>query len=702
MRLRNIRELGFHNRYTAGRCLVCVADSLQVGRGPLPPPLLRLLRESLAESGVELAAFPGQAEADAAAIAGGLAAALQSELYRKPWRSGALPADPGSIRFFLEYVEPDLARFCVGSALGLTAKLLEAGSEPGPALAASLRELLKSHRQRQYRATLQINTRELLEKAEARGIPWKRIVRGAPHTQLGQGRKLQRFRHAMCGLDSVMGSDLSRNKILAHRILAGAALPVPKTAQLFSEDQAAAMARAIGYPVVIKPNSLLKGAGVFVNLATEDEVRQAYTKAAAYGAGVNMESMIAGDDHRILVVAGRFVAVARREPAKVTGDGKLCLRELVAAENDNPLRRNRHLDMLELIKLDEETDRLLARIGLTLDTVPAQGRIVPLKATANIATGGTATDFTDSIHPDNIAMAERAARLVDIEVAGIDYITTDISRSFRETGGAICEVNTWVSLAPHRIADPTRDIISPILERAFPPGDDGRIPIAAITGSERHGAVVHRLARILKAAGLPCGDTTDKEARIDGVTVDFGKLAGYSGAELVLHDPLCAAAALALDPADIVRRGLAFDRCNVAGVFGVTELSGEARAAVRRLCASATDAVVLRAEDADPRRRTEFAEGRRLILVAEHGLDETLRRHLADGGEAVLAETGKDGEVILMYRKGTAHEVLLPGRQIVRSAAPADREELASALAAAALALGLDLPPAIIAAGLAG
>lgn len=700
MRIRHIEELGFHNRFTAGRCLLAVADGQQLAPAPLAAPLTRLLREELAECGNGLAELLGQADPDAATLAAGLAAALQGAIYRKPWRSGALPPAQGQFGLFLEYTEPNLARLCLDTALRITGKLFEAGPEPGPEAEAVLGRILSAHRQRQYEVTFHMNTREMLEEAEARGIPWRRIWSGTTHVQLGQGCKLKRFRGVMSDLDSIMGSELSHNKILAHRLLAGGGLPVPKAAQIASEDQAIAMARRIGYPVVIKPNSLLKGIAVFVNLNTEQEVRQAYAKAAAHGRGVNIESMIAGDDHRILVVAGRFVAVSRREPAKVTGDGKSSLRELIAAENANPLRLPSKFDMLSPIEPDEETERLLARLGLTLDSVPAAGRIVPLKATANIASGATATDFTDSIHPDNIAMAERAARLVDIDVAGIDYITTDISRSYRETGGAICEVNTWVSLAPHRAAEPPRNVIPAIMNRAFAAGDDGRIPIAAISGSGDHAGIVHSLARILNGAGLACGDTTDKEARVAGEIVMRGNLASYRGAEIVLADPLCAAAALTLDPTDIAKRGLAFDRCTVAGLFGLGEIGDENRNAALRLLAAVEEAVVLRTADAEPLRQAGHLEGRRLILVAPQGLDPAAFRHLETGGEAVLAETGSGGETLLVYREGEAQKVLLPASRLSRREDMPRPELLASALAAAALALGLGQTLSAIAAGL--
>ena len=688
MRILQTGELGFHNRHTAGRCITAVIAGQTVATGPLPAEVTAPLREELTPVNENLEGVLADAAPSAPALASALAVALQRIVYDKPWRSGAFAPRQGDYGLFLEYAEPDLARLCLATALQLMAALFAAAGEPDRAQADALRKLLAEHRARQFNIALHLNAREIVTEAEARGIPWSRLWAGATYYRLGQGHKLHHFRSMMCNLDSILGAEISHSKLLTSRILSKAGLPVPTTVQVADADVAVRLAERIGYPVVIKPNALLKGTGVAVNLTTAEEVRQAYAKAAAFERGVNIERMVPGDDHRILIVSGRFVAAARREPAKVIGDGRRSLRELIALENENPLRRlNRHFDMLTEIEPDSETDRLLARQGLTFDSVPAEGQAVQLKATANIASGGTAVDVTEIIHPDNVRMAERAAQLIDVEVAGIDYITTDIARSHRETGGKICEVNTWVSLAPHRAAQPRRDVIGPLVDRAFPPGDDGRIPIAAVTGGSQRDDVVRRLAGILDFAGFTCGATTAEDARIGGARVALGNHASARGGELLLADPACTAAALALDPGDMAARGLVFDRCSVAAVVGFSGLDEPGRNAAQRLAAAAREAIIVEAGDAAALEMARALKGPRVVLVSEEPGAK------AASGETAVSADEASGVASLVVREGRKRKVL--------GAVAAGDAERHAALAAAAIAYGMGVESSAIAAGLA-
>ena len=692
MRILQTDQQGFHNRFTAGRCLVAVVEGTGAAAGPLQDDIAAPLRAELAVAETELAELLGAAELSAPPLVSGLAAALQRAVYDKPWRHGALRAKDGDFGLFLECADFELARLCLSSALRLTEVLVSDTGETSRSRAAELRKLLAEHRRKQHEVALHPTTREVIAEAEARDIPWRRIGGRTHHYVMGQGERFRRLRGYMCDLDSILGAEISHNKLLTSRILVRSGLPVPQAASVASADDAVAVAKQIGFPVVVKPNALLKGIGVATDLATEEEVRAAYDSAAVHGVGVNVERMIRGDDHRILIVAGRFIAAVRREPARVIGDGRSSLRELIDRENENPLRQdNHHLDLLTQILPDAETDRLLARAGLTLDSVPDEGQVVQVKATANIASGGTAVDVTDSIHPDNVAMARRAAQLIDVDVAGIDYITTDISRSFRETEGAICEVNTWISLAPHRAALPKRDVISPLVDRIFPPGDNGRIPIAVVCGDSTRNAVAERLAAILNASGRCCGEATETGARVGGTVIARGDHANYRGADILLNDPACQAVAQALELRNFVARGLPFDRCTAVAVIGYAKLEEAEREAARRLAAVASDAVILEASDEAAAEMQRFLKGRRIILLAEQGLDTNLRRHLEAGGEAVLAEPGRKGETQLVYRAGKTREVLLP----------AIRETAATVLAAAAMASGLGQPISAIAAGLA-
>jgi cyanophycin synthetase len=289
-------------------------------------------------------------------------------------------------------------------------------------------------------------------------------------------------------------------------------------------------------------------------------------------------------------------------------------------------------------------------------------------------------------------MAQRAARAADVEVAGVDYITTDISRSYRETGGKICEINTYVSLAPHRVAHPERGVIAPLVDRVFPPGEDGRIPVAVATGRGPCGAVVRSLAAILEAAGLTCGAATEQEVRIGGEVVARGNHATRRGAEIVLIDPACRSAALALDPADLAARGLAFDRCTVVAISGYAELEDAGREAVERLAGAAREAVVIEAGDAAALKMARALDGRRIVLVA--GAGAKMPGKLPAGAALFHAEADSTGTLKLMLRDGKRREAVCP-------APAADEDALSHALAAAVIAYAMGRPLETIAAGLA-
>ncbi len=702
VRLHELGRLGYHNSYTAGKALIFAIEAPAaeiVEAKKLHPSLVALLCELLPEIEATPADDGGGRQGLAQILrskavqrgwlAGGLAAALQQDVYPGKTSFGGLPEKPSLSCFYIEYRDAALARLCAETAAGL-AHYLCAQPQTAPEQAeVDLRVVVANYRARNLDAALQANTREILAKAEARGIPWYSTADGAPYIQLGQGCKLHRFNGVLNDRDGLLASEIEYNKHLSHRLLAEAGLPTPKAAFLRDEAQAVAAARHIGYPLVLKPNTHGKGVGVIIGLTTEQEVREAFFRTQAHAKGVIMESFIPGDDHRLLVVGGKLIAAARRIPARVLGDGKSSIRELIATANRDPRRRRRNVTVLAHINFDEETQRLLEQAGLTLDSVPPKGAAVLLKRTANISTGGTAEDVTGIIHPDNVALAERAARIIGLDIAGVDFITTDISRSHYEVGGAICELNTRVGLGPHRAANPSHDVVSAILERAFPPGENGRIPFAALCGGG-NGAVLRSLARILANSGLCCGVADAEGMTIGGARATLGRLDNYRGAEMLFGNPDCEAALLALSAKNILARGLAFQHCDVAAILGQTEPPRQEtrqglREAWRRLLASAQDAVVLDADDADCMALLETLPdrqgGTRRIVVSEKGLTPQVAKHLRDGGEAVLTEAIENCPCALVHHQGKKRRVLLRGESSL------SREQLQAAAIAQALRL---------------
>lgn len=709
MIVRHVEDLGYHNRYLSGRAVQFVLQHEQPSvEGPVPKPVAdALLRELDAigvpgwTEGTPLDRLLDAAPRDAGTLAAALTAYLMTSAFPGSWIHGALPAQGDHFSFYVETPDTSFLRSCAQSALPLVSLLLAANPEHSAQAVERARLILRDFEEGFPRAALNVYMREILAKADAQGIPWKRASQGISHVTLGQGHKRRYYNGVMCDSDSLLGYEISVNKALCQRLLATAGLPVPKFAQVYNEKTVRDAAQTIGYPVVVKPNSMGLGIGVHVGIETEEELLEAYAAAAAFEKGVLVEQMMPGDDHRLLVVDGRFIAASLRRPAQVVGDGERPLRALIEAANADPLRCSKHAALLVEIAIDADSEKQLARQGLTLDSVPAAGQAVRLKGTANIATGGTGEDVTDKVHPDNIALAENAARTIGVGVGGIDFITTDITRSFREAGGAICEVNTAVSLAPHRAANPERDVITPLLRRGFAANEDGRIPIAVASGHGRMTGIVRRLARILNGAGLVCGDTTAEEARVAGQPVTRGKLDNYRGSEILLNDPACEAAAIALDPENVAQRGLAFDRCTAVGLFGLSALEEEPRAAALRLLGAARDAVVLRADDPALPEAIEAAGGRPVVLTGGAKGDAPVSAHLKAGGAAFLVERETETGDAVVFRKGRKREVLLPASDLQRTGGASDSQVVDSALAAAALAYTLGQPLSAIAAGLA-
>ncbi len=262
-------------------------------------------------------------------------------------------------------------------------------------------------------------------------------------------------------------------------------------------------ASRIGYPVVVKPYNGNHGRGVSINLTDADQVIAAFHVAQAISRSVIVEKFIVGHDHRMLVVNGQLIAVSKRMPGHVVGDGQHTIAELVDEVNRDPRRGVGHEKVLTRIDFDYQAERLLEEHGLSRDSVPAAGQIVYLRTTANLSTGGTAEDVTDIVHPDNVEMAVRAISAIGLDVGGVDFLSPDISESYKDIGGAICEVNAAPGFRMHMAPSSgrPRDVAGPVLDMLFAPGSPSRIPIAALTGTNGKTTTARMLAHIMKLAG---------------------------------------------------------------------------------------------------------------------------------------------------------------------------------------------------------
>lgn len=544
------------------------------------------------------------------------------------------------------------------------------------------------------------STAALVKAAEARDIPWQRLNRYSL-VQFGHGRHQKRIQATTTGNTSNIAVDLAGDKEETNGILRDLGLPVPQQLLVRSPEEAARTALRIGFPVVVKPLSGNHGRGVSTNLKTPQEVEVGFSKAREHGRTVIVESYIEGFDHRLLVVNGQLVAAAKREPGHVVGDGKHTIAQLVDIVNQDPRRGVGHEKVLTRLEFDHQAERLLAKIGYDEQSVPAEGEVVYLRTTANLSTGGTAVDVTDIIHPDNRDMAIRAIQAVGLDIGGVDFLTRDIAVSYRETGGAICEVNAGPGFRMHVApsAGKPRDVAGPVIDMLFPKDTPAHIPIAAITGTNGKTTTSRMLAHILKLSGYTVGMTSTDGLYIDGKLTVAGDMTGPKSAQMILRDPLVDAAVMETARGGLLRSGLGYRRCNVAaclnvsgdhlGLRGIDTL--EQLAEVKRVPIEvATDAAVLNADDPLCLQMADYTEARRLCYVTMNPSHTLVKKHIQAGGEAFVLEQAINGHMITIY-DGEAHTPLLWTHLIPATVEGRAMHNVQNAMFAAALAYNLDI-----------
>ncbi|WP_342628499.1 cyanophycin synthetase [Nguyenibacter vanlangensis] len=512
------------------------------------------------------------------------------------------------------------------------------------------------------RRSLGPSAMELVRSANARDIPVYRLNDGSL-IQVGQGKYQQRIEAALTSKTSHIAVEIASDKNLSNRLLADLGLPVPRQRVVYEPDAALSAAERIGFPVVVKPLDGNHGRGVSVNVTDAAGVAAAFAAAEREGSAVVIESMIAGDDHRLLVVGGQLVAAALRVPGHVVGDGARTIAALVEAENRDPRRGVGHENLLTRLELDEQALRLLAERDMTPDSIPDAGQKIYLRKTANLSTGGTAIDVTDVIHPDNKLMAERAIRAIGLDIGAVDFLTSDITKSYRETGGAICEINAGPGLRMHIAPSEgkPRDVGGRIMDMLFPPGTQSRVPIAALTGTNGKTTCARMLAHILKMAGHVVGQTSTDAVYIDGNVTIKGDMTGPVSAKMVLRDPTVDIAVLETARGGIVRSGLGYSFCDVGAVLNVTSdhlgLGGvhtlEGLAAVKQVIAQVTrDTVVLNADNEYTLKMAAQSPAKHIMYVTRNPDHMLVREHIRLGKRAIVLEQGINGEQIVIYDNG--------------------------------------------------
>jgi cyanophycin synthetase len=541
------------------------------------------------------------------------------------------------------------------------------------------------------------STASLVRAAEDRDIPWIRL-NDQSLVQLGHGKYQQRIEATITSATRHTAVEIAGDKQLTNRILGDLGLPVPRQEVVDSPAAAIEAAERLGYPVVVKPLDGNHGKGVSIHLTTPEQVAVAYEKAFERSHAVVVETFQPGHDHRILVIAGKVVAVAQRVPGHVVGDGHRSVAQLVERVNADPRRGVGHEKVLTRLEMDHQALRLLGQAGLSLESVLPAGKVFYLRSTGNLSTGGTALDQTDVIHYDNRVMAERAVRAIGLDVGGVDFLTPDITKSYREAGGAIVEVNAAPGFRMHLAPSEgrPRDVAGPVLDMLFPPGTPARVPIAAITGTNGKTTTARMVAHILKMSGHTVGLTTTDGVYIDGVLTVRGDMTGPWASQLVLRDPAVDAAVLETARGGLLRAGLGWRKCDVGAVLnvaadhlgmgGVDDLDGLAR--VKQIVAEvAQKYCVLNADDERVVRMSAHTPAEPFYVTADPA-NELVRRHIRERGKAVVLEDGLNGQMITLY-DGEVHMPLLWTHQVPSTIEGHARHNVQNAMFAAAIAHGM-------------
>lgn len=553
----------------------------------------------------------------------------------------------GVYNVVFEYQEAEAGRFAAKAAVYLCQALVD-GESYQRDLELDIQEL----REIREKVRFGPSTQSLVDEATLRGIPHIRLNAGSL-VQLGYGVHQRRIEATTTEKTSIIGTDLASDKRATKELLGDMGIPVPKGFGVRRLEELEVTIEDVGgFPVVVKPLDANHGKGITVNITDLDSAITAYDAAKEFCPTVLVEKYVTGDDYRLLVINNKLRAVAKRVPAHVVGDGRSTISELIEQVNQDPRRGFGHENVLTLITVDEMTKRVLSQRGYTLDTVLERGESCPLKSTANLSTGGIAVDCTDIIHPYNAFIAERAAQIIGLDVAGIDLICPDITQPVHETGGAIVEVNASPGLRMHLSPSEgiARNVAEPVIEMLFPPGSETRIPIISITGTNGKTTTTRLTAHILKGIGKRVGFTTTDGVYIQNHQIAKGDMTGPYSARLVLRDPTVEVAVLETARGGILREGLGFPECDIGVVLNITSDhlgigdidTLDTMARVKSVVVESVHELGYAILNADDRLVATMARELK-ATVAYFSMDQNnplIQEHIAQGGTAAIYEEG--------------------------------------------------------------
>lgn len=452
------------------------------------------------------------------------------------------------------------------TAINLVTALAE-GKEY-PALAEDIAHLKEIYRQEGFGPS----TQAIIDEAKRRKIPYKRVQNTSLLT-LGYGRNQKKIWAAVSSKTSSIGVDIAADKELTKQILSTNFIPTPNGLTISTKEELDEAIKKLGFPLVIKPLNGNHGKGVTTNITNTSKALFGFELAQKISKKLVVERFITGDDYRFLVINYKVVAVAKRTPAMVTGDGISSIEQLIKFANEDPNRGEDHEKLLTTIKIDESTFAILRQNNLQLSSILPRGKSLHLKETANLSSGGTATDVTNEVHPFNLFLAERAARLVNLDICGIDVVAKDIRVPMNEHHGAIIEVNASPGLRMHLApnAGKPRNVAEPILNMLYPSSVSARIPIVSVTGTNGKTTVVRLIANFARQVNYNVGCTTTEGIYINNQMICKGDCSGPGSAEIILQAPEVDFAVLECARGGILRSGLGFDECDISIVTNITE-----------------------------------------------------------------------------------------------------------------------------------